>query len=598
VREQGSDHLYEFETIRVDVARRRLWRDGQVVPLNPKAFDLLLALIEERGRMIEKDELMQRVWPDTAVEENNLTVNMAALRKALGEQARAPRYILTIPGSGYRFVAEVREARGESGGLVVQQRTRTSITIEEEEGEEERLASIAVLPFGSLGAEVGDEYLGLGLADALITRFSHLRQVLVRPTLAVLKFAAAPQTLEEIGRELGVGFLLAGQVQRVETRLRVTVQLIRVRDSALIWGDRFDEPWTDVLAIQDSISEQVARALTLKLSGEQQRQLKKHETESVEAYRLYLKGRWHWNHFTEAEMKRGMECYEQAIALDPDYALAFAGLADAYGTLHYNGCLPFEEAAPKHRALAERALQIDPALAEAHSSLAFAVINYDHDWARAEQEFKLATQLNPGYVTAHHYYAFFLAALARFDEAFAEMRHAQAIDPLSPYLNSDAGWIHYFARQFDQAIEFYHRALEIEPNFALAHAYLGLAYERQGKHAEAIAELQRAVQLSGGSADMTAWLGYVYAMAGQPDEARRVLDELHKRARQQYVSLHNTAMIYAALGELDQAFAWLENAYERRAGWLHCLRVDPRLDALRRDARFADLLRRFRLTSN
>jgi DNA-binding winged helix-turn-helix (wHTH) protein/tetratricopeptide (TPR) repeat protein len=596
MKNEPTPRYYEFDGFRLDPHKRLLLRDGEPVRLKSKAFALLLVLLERRERVLEKDELMQAVWPDTTVEENNLTVHMSALRKALGETSAEPRYIVTIPGRGYRFAAEVSEVGSAQTELIVRQRTRASVMIEEEEDAETRIGSIAVLPFKMLGDAASDEYLGLGLADALITRFSQLRQMLVRPTSAVARYAVSAQEPVVAGRELEVEALLEGRVQRVGERLRVTVQLIRVRDSMMLWGGKFDEPWQDIFAIQDSISEQVVRALMLSLSGEQQRRLNKRHTENPEAYRLYLKGRWHWSRFTEAGMKSGMECYRQAIELDPNYALAYTGLADAYGTLHYNGYLPLEEAAPRHVALAEKALQLDATLAEAHCSMAFAAIVYERDWARAEQEYKLATQLNPGYATAHHYYAFFLAAQARFDEALVEINHARAIDPLSPYLNTDVGWMHYFARRYDQALEYYQQALEIEPNFALAHAYRGLAYERLGRHEEAIAALQKAVTLAGGGADMTAWLGYVYAISGRLEEAQRVLQELQARAAQSYVALHNTAMIYAALGERDQAFAWLEDAFQKHAGWLFCLKVDARLDGLRDDPRFAELVRRFGLT--
>lgn len=587
---------YEFDGFRLDPRKRLLLRDGQPVRLKSKAFALLLVLLERRERVLEKDELMQAVWPDTTVEENNLTVHMSAVRKALGETSAEPRYIVTVPGHGYRFAAEVNEVGDAQTELILRQRTRASLVIEEDNDTDAHLRSIAVLPFKMLGDAANDEYLGLGLADALITRFSQLRQMLVRPTSAVARYAGSAQEPLVTGRELGVEALLDGRVQRAGERLRVTVQLIRVRDGVTLWGAKFDEQWQDIFAIQDSISEQLARALMLGLSSEQQRHLNKRHTENPEAYRLYLKGRWHWSRFTEAEMKRGMECYRQAIELDPNYALAYTGLADVYATLHYNGYLPLEEAAPRHVALAEKALQLDATLAEAHCSMAFAIIVYERDWGRAEREYKLAIQLNPGYVTGHHYYAFFLAAQARFDEALVEIKRARELDPLSPYLNTDVGWMHYFARRYDKAIEHYQQALEIEPNFALAHAYLGLAYERLGRYAEASAALQKALTLAGGSADMTAWLGYVYAMSGRREEAQRILQELQTRAAQGYVALHNTAMIYAALGEPEQAFAWLEDAFQKHAGWLFCLKVDARLDRLRTDPRFADLLRRVGLT--
>ncbi len=589
-----SPRIYEFGAFRLDSHRRALLRDGELVALTARAIDLLLVLIERRAQVLEKEELIQLLWPDTTVEEGNLTVNVSTLRKALGESPNERRFIMTVPGRGYRFIAPVREVAGEEEEIILARRTRTHIVIEAEASETR--TSVAILPFKPLPPNEGDEYLGLGLADALITRFGQFGQMLVRPTSAVLKYAQAPCDPLAAGRELSVASVLDGHLQRASDRLRVTAQLVRTNDGALLWAGKFDESFTDIFALQDALSDQVARALLPSLSGEQQRRLSKRHTEHAEAYRLYLKGRWHWNHFTEAEMKQGMECYRQAIELDPNYALAYTGLADAYATLHYNGYLPLEEAAPRHIALAEKALQLDGSLAEAHCSMAFAAIVYERDWARAEQGYKLALQLNPGYVTGHHYYAFFLAAQARFDEALVEIKHALALDPLAPYLNTDVGWMHYFARRYDQTLACCQQALDIAPDFALAHAYRGLAYERLGRYDEAISALQNAVTLAGGSADMTAWLGYVYAMSGRRAEAQHVLQELQARAAQGFVALHNTAMIYAALGERDEAFVWLEVAFQKHAGWLFCLKVDARLDGLRAEPRFVDLVRRFGLS--
>jgi TolB-like protein len=457
--------------------------------------------------------------------------------------------------------------------------------------------SIAILPFKTLGAiETGDdEFLGLGLADALITTLSNLRQLLVRPTNAVTRFTDPAQDLLIAGNELGVDVVLDGRVQRSDERVRVTVQLVSVRDGAPLWAEKFDEKWTDIFTVQDSISEQVTRALMLQLSGAERRQLTKHETESTDAYQAYLHGRYYWNKFTEESFQRAIASFVEAIHIDPEYALAYAGLADLYNWLGVFGVLPPDDTWRRGRKMAARAVALDDSLAEAHAALGFALLCYDRDWAGGERELQRAIELNPNYATAHQWYCFHLSAEGRFAEAVREAQAALEIDPLSPFINQALGWTYYSARDYDLSIERHQKLFEIDPQFALGHFSCGRPYAQKGMHAEAIAEFKLSVELSGGSPVMLAGLGHAYAVAGREKETRHVLARLNEMSRKRYVSSYHIALIYCGMGKLEEAFAWLEKTYAERDAWLIWLRVEPQLDPLRHDPRFADLLRRIGL---
>jgi DNA-binding winged helix-turn-helix (wHTH) protein/Tfp pilus assembly protein PilF len=586
-------HYYEFDNFRLDLNRRLLLRDGEPVRLKSKAFEMLLVLIERRGQVLEKDELMQAVWPGTIVEENNLTVNMSALRKALGETPAEHRYVVTIPGRGYRFAGIVREVRGEGRELIVRQRTRASVVIEEEEESDDGIRSIAILPFKSLSAETGNEYLGLGMADALITRFSQLRQVLVRPTSAVLRYAEAQENLLAIGHELSVDAVLNGHVQRAGERIRATVQLVKVSDGAVLWGEKFNAEWTDIFAIQDSISEEVTRALMLKLSREQEQRLIKRETKDAEAYQLYLKGVYYTNKGTKEGAQKAIEFFGQAIEKDPHYAHAYAGLADSWCWLSHLFVDP-KEALPQARTAALRALEFDATLAEAHLALGLVKMWYEWEWAACARQFQRAIELNPNLATAHLWYAFYLTAMKQFEPGLAEAETALKLDPLSLNHNAITGWLLYFTRQYDRAIEQFHATAELEPHYFVAYWGLGWTRIQQGRYDEAVAELRKGLTLGGGT-ELTAALSHAYAKAGHREEARQLLDELCELQKQRYVSPFYLALAHIGFGEVDQTFAALEQAREDRFEWLVHIQVDPVWEPLHGDARFAELLQRLGL---
>ncbi|HJQ25114.1 MAG TPA: winged helix-turn-helix domain-containing protein [Blastocatellia bacterium] len=628
---QQTKRLYEFGAFRLDADNRQLWRGTQIVPLKPKVFETLLVLVEHHGRVLEREELIEKLWPDSFVEEANLNVNISAIRKALGVGPNDRDYIVTVPGRGYRFAAEVNRVGGndtetrrhgdteqepaESSEVAVAAAPRHRVTASRvavalalavalavaaywwlRQRVNQRAAattvhSLAVLPFRALNAEGSNEYLGLGMSDALITRMSNVRQVIVRPTSAVRKYAGQEPDPQTIGRELQVDAVLEGSIQTVGERVRVTVQLVSVGENRHLWGETFDEKFTDMLALEDSISERVADALALRLSGSERARLAKHYTDNPEAYQLYLKGRYHAGKVTKEGFDKSIAYFNQAITLDPKYALAYEGLAFAY-SLSGDVLLPAKEAMPKAGEAARRALALDDTIAEAHSDLGLVHFWYDWDWPGAERELQRAIELNPNQVTTHNWYAFFLTCMGRFDEAMAENKRAQEIDPLHSDLELELGLNAYLARHYDEAIAHLRSAIEIEPNHWPPYANLGRAYEAKGAPNEAIAALVRARQIEADVPEILGNLGHVYAAAGQRAEAARILAELQSAGRRGYVEPYNVALVYAGLGDKEQAFAWLEKAFAERSFYITWLKVDPELDGLRGDRRFADLLRR------
>lgn len=580
---------FAFDEFRIEVTKRRLFRSGEPVALIAKAFDLLLVLIENRDRVMEKNELMQLVWPETIVEESNLTQNIFVLRKVLGETPNDHRYIVTVPRRGYRFVAEIEQGWQEVTPVAgpAQYRARAVIEVS-------ALRSIAVLPFKQLNPQSEDEYLGLGLADALITQLSNLRQLITRPTSSVLKYAATQADPLAAGRELGVEALLDGHVQKAEDRLRLTVQLISSADGGLLWAGKFDAPFADIFSMQDAISEQVARALALKLSDTEQRRLTKHHTANTEAYQLYLQGRYYDAKLTHEGLTRAIECFNRAIELDPRFALAYVGLAEVYfhGTTFY---FAPNESLPRMKEAATHAAAIDDTLAEAHTMLAVVKMNLDWDWAGAERAYQQALKLDPGQAIAHLWFGWLLVLLGRHDQSIAELQQAIQLDPLSQLAYGFLGSALYFARRFDEALTHVRRAVKVAPDYWMAHWMVGNCCERLGQWPEAIAACERAVALSDAPI-IKATMAACYAGEGSRREAEQLLAELQQPGSQHFVPPYNLALVYAALAENDQAFAWLDQAVAARDENLPLLKVDPRVDGLRADARFAGLLRSVGLT--
>ena len=613
-----------------------LLRNGRPEPIPPKAFDVLLVLVESSGHIVEKDELMDRVWADSFVEEGNLKVTVSVLRKALEADGGDRQFIETVPRRGYRFVASVRELPSQSAELVVREQTTATITIEESEESEEQkqgnllgewkrkskvslqvaiacvamiglaiaglyvwtnrttarpeMKSIAVLPFKPVASNAGDESLEMGIADTLITKLSSIRTLTVRPMSAVRQYAGLEQDAVLAGREQRVEAVLDGSIQKVGEKVRVTVRLLSVTDGATLWTSHFDEKFTDIFAVQDSISERVAEKLAIKLSREERSLLTRHYTKNTEAYQLYLKGRYYWSKRTKEGIQKGIEYFQQAIEKDPSHALAYADLARSYKSSPYYGISSPSDAHPRSKDAVWRALEIDNTLAEAHMVLATILESSDWNWQAAEEEFKLAIELKPNDATAHHLYGLFLERRDRLEEAKIEMAQALVLDPVSLIINKNLGDPFFYVRQYDKAIEQYQKTLELDPNFFLARLWLGKSYEQKGMYKEAIAEFQHARSLEDNPAILGA-LGHVYAVSGNKSEAEKIAKTL-KGLSERYVAPYHIGIIYAGLLKKDEAFKWLEEAYRSRDEWLLYLKIDPRLDSLRSEPRFSDLLGR------
>ena len=453
-----------------------------------------------------------------------------------------------------------------------------------------QVRSLAVLPFRPLASDAQDEGLESGMALALIVKLSNIRELSVRPTESVLKYRGRDQDPLIAGRALAVDALLRGSVQRAADRLRLSLELISARDGTVLWAATFDEPWDDIFAVEDTIAEKVAQALTLRLTGDDRERLAKRGTANAGAYRAYMIGRHFWNQRTAAGLKRGLAHFEQAIALDQTYALAFAGVADSYvGFATYRVQAP-KEAYVNAREAAIKALQMDPGLSEAHSALAMVSLYLDWDWGTAEREFRHALSVNPEDATAHQRYALALAWFERFDEALREIARASELDPVSAQLSTNVGQILYFARRYDQAIQQLEKTVALDLNFYQTHNVLGIAYVLTRRFDEAIAEFQKVFE--SGNPEVEANLAHAYAVSQRTADARRVLEQLLARSARSYVSPFDVAVVYAGLGDHDQAFAWLEKAFDERPRTMLSLRVNPRLDPLRSDPRFARLIQR------
>jgi TolB-like protein/DNA-binding winged helix-turn-helix (wHTH) protein/Tfp pilus assembly protein PilF len=603
----SDQSLYTFGPFLLDVRERVLLREGEVVPLAAKVFDTLLLLVENAGRALEKEVLIRTLWPDTFVEEGNLTQNVSRLRKVLGGEA-ADKYIETLPRRGYRFIGEVDELDPAGAAVVMRRKfTRARVTVTEvtEDGEAGQPAltetggafrSIAILPFMTLGLGPESDYLGLGLADALITQLGNTRQLTVRPTSAVRQFVDLPEDSAEIGRRLHVSAVLEGSLQMAGGRLRITVQLVGVAEGTPLWAQKFNIPFTDIFEVQDTIAERVANALLLKLSGSERARLTRRYTDDAEAYTFYLKGRFHWNKRTLDGYQKAIEHFDRAIEHDPTYALAFAGLADCYNMLPVWGDLTTKEACPRSQAYARRALELDDTLAEAHASLGYAIAHYDWDFAAAESCYRRALGLNPNYATAHQWYAKLLVSLERFDEAEAETKLAQGLDPLSLMVSTSCGGPFLYSGRYDEAIARFRKVLELDPNFVPALYSLSICYSFKQMYPEAIGSIEQMNALSGEHPFALACLAATYALAGRSDDARVALERLLEISRERQIRTYGLALVYANLGEFDRAFEWLEKSFNERDGHLVDLKIEPFLAPLRSDPRYRDLVRRVGLS--
>ncbi len=453
--------------------------------------------------------------------------------------------------------------------------------------------SLAVLPLVNDSADPDMEYFSDGVTENIINSLAQLPKLRVVPRSTVFRYKGSNIDPQEIGQLLGVRAVLAGRVRQVGDRLIFSIELIDVANHSQLWGESYNRELSDIFEVQEEIAREISEKLRVKLNRAEQKRLIKRYTESTEAYDLYLKGRYYANKRTGEWLKKGIDYFQRAIDLDPNYALAFAGLADAYAFLGSStGGLPPKETYPKAKAAALKALEIDKALCEAHTSLGFSKLLYDWDLAGARRAFKRAIRLNPAYAPAHDGYSFYLRAAGRYEEAVRESKLVLKLDPLSLFAHVSLGWACYFAHRYSKAIEQGRKALEMDPQFAFAYRNIGLSLVQQGAVEEAISALDHAVGLSGGDPTYKSHLGYAYAMAGRLASAEKIIKELKKMARKKYVSSYYFAIIYLGLDVQDEMFAWLERAFDERSGFMAFLHVEPMFDHLRADPRFVDLVHR------
>jgi len=626
---QETPRLYEFGPFRLDPAERKLLRDTEIVALTPKAFDTLLLLVRNSGHLLEKDELINSLWPDTFVEEGSLSNNIFLLRKALGED---PAFIETVPRRGYRFVGAVRqfpcgpptraEKPAEAGAPAVVsipskarwvERSRTAVSIAAvallvaalaatgwfyrwvgRGGE--KIDSLAVLPFVNSTADPNTEYLSDGITESLINSLSQLPNLRVMSRDSVFRYKGKETDAQTVGRELGVRAIFKGRVTQRGDTLNISAELINARDSSHIWGQQYDRKLADMVALREEIPREMASALRMRLTGAEEKRLTKTYTTNPEAYQNYLKGRYWLNKRTGDGFNKSIEYFQQAIAKDSTYALAYSGLSDAYNSLADFGLVSAKDGYLRAKDAALKALELDDTLAEAHSALALIKSSYDWDRSGADREVRRAIELNPGYLDAHRLHAVVLWQTGRLDEAIAETKRTLELDPLSLQNNPTLGIEFFLARQYDQAIEQEGKVLELDPNFILAYYFRGVSYVKKSMYTEAMGQFEKGISISPANIVALTGLGYGYAVTGKRVEAQKVLDKMNDISKQKHVSAVFMSKIYAGLQDKEKAFEWLEKAYEDRSiVSVGFVKTNPMFDPLRSDPRFIDLLRRTNL---
>lgn len=623
-----NEEIYEFGSFRLDISERHLWNGNELLSLTPKVFDLLSILVKNHGHLLEKDELVAELWGESFVEEANLNVNISALRRVLGETPNENKFIETVPRKGYRFVAEVREVTDifesfekafedtqkeqkpkQTSPKPTQKFSTKTILIfsalillstiggiylwnlsnQNEKTPPEQLKTIAVLPFKPLTKEGSDEVLEMGMADALITKLSNLQQITVRPTSSVLKYNNENSDIVKIGRELQVEAVLDGKIQRAENKVRVTVQMIRVSDGKSLWADSFDDYFTNIFAVQDSISEKIAEKLSIRLTKAEEQIMSKHHTDNSEAYQLYLQGVFHHNKASPDELKKALTYYQKALEKDPKYVLPYAALAEIYqGLANYN--IYREENNRKAKELAEKAINLDANSADAQMALGKVKLYIEWDFAGSGEAFRRALELKPRDSGIRHAYAFYLSTIRRHDEAVREMRNALQFDPVSAYINNDLVRILLNAQHFDEALEQAKRTIELDSNYVYAYRSLALAYSAKGLHREAIEAIEQQNANLGGLKQKSSAAGYIYARAGKRQEAEKILSEYRQSLDEVGVTYSNIAIIYVGLGEKDLAIEWLEKSVQKRESIVVSINSFYEFDNLRNDPRLQDLV--------
>ena len=607
MQEPKHANVLRFGVFDVDLRSGELRKSGSKISLQEQPFKILTALLEHPGEVVTREELRSLIWPQESFGDfdHAVCVAVAKLRTALGDSADVPRYVETLHRRGYRFIfplvgssgPEIRSAAKDTGrlsGNLALASVRGPVQESDQKAEKLRLI---VLPFDNLGGDPAYEYFSDGLTEEMITRVgqldpSHLG-VIARST--TMRYKDVGKSIKDIGRELGVHYILEGGVRRAVDRVRVSVRLIQVSDETNLWAETYDRCLADVLQLQAEIARATATEIRLTLSREQQVRLGGGRPVNPKAHDAYLKGRYCWNRRSEEGLTKAVDYFNQAISSDPEFAAAYSGLADAYSILGAYGAVSPKDAFLSSKAAAGRALEIDETLAEAHTSLAWASFLFDWNWPVAEREFERAIELDPNYATAHFWRGVYMTSMGRISEALLEMHRAQELDPLSLPIVAIGGWIFCLARQYDRAIEQAKKAIIMDPNYALAHGYLGMALEHTGMLKEAIAEFQKGFTLSGGLPIYLALMGHTNAVAGEKHKAEETLHELKKLSKRRYVSAMEVALVYAGLRDTRAAFAWLQKAYDERARLPLFLKMDPAFESLRSAPRYQELLSRIGL---
>ena len=633
---QAADlqRILSFGSFEVDVVSGELRRQGQKIRLQDQPFRLLVLLLDRAGDVVTREKVRETLWPaDTHVDfDHSLNTAVRKLREALGDSAEAPRYVETIARRGYRFIAPVAllpaRQMAQSADAVVASSLLPSPAARPSTSARRllipatvvllcaaalvaywtllrsglptasgRRLTLAVLPFDNLSGDANQEYLSDGLTEEMITQLGRLQpdRLRVLGRSSTWKYKRADRDIGRLRRELGADYILEGSIRLAADRVRVTAQLVQADDQSQVWAGSYERDLRDVLIVQSEVAEAVGKNIAITLTPDAQARLSHARSIHAEAYQDYLRGRYFFNRRTETAIRQALGYFQKAIAADAGYAPAYSGLADCYSSLgaaSVVGGLPPREAMPEAKAAAVKALQIDDTLAEAHASLAQVHLLYDWDLAASEKEFRRAIELDPNYTAAHHWYSHCLLPLGRTADSLAESKRALELEPLQLVVGTHLGWHYLYARQYDQAIAQFRKTIELDPTFPQTQRYAAWAYLQKGMHAEAIVALRAALSAVGRDPEIEGELGHALAVAGRRAEALAMLEGLKQLSTTRYVSPYSIALIHAGLGDRDRALDWLEKAYAERSDYMPYLKLEPMLDGLRSDRRFAALVGR------
>jgi TolB-like protein/Flp pilus assembly protein TadD len=565
------EHYYVFGHFRLEPEEGRLQRDGLLVPLTPKAFAMLLVLVRNSGKLVEKEFLMQELWPDAFVEEANLTFTISVIRKALGENARTARCIETVPKRGYRFTAAVREVHAEH-----------------------HVKSLAVLPFVDLSQGEGNQYFADGMQDALIAELAQIVSLRVISRTSSMHYRSATRPLPAFARALQLDVVVEGSVLLEGDRARISVRLIDAPNDQHLWAQSYERYRRDVLSWQSEIARSIAQQIEVTLTPREDARLSQVHSVDPEAHAAYLRGRYYWHQsFTEAALKTAVAHFRRATDLEPGYARAWSGMADCFGAMAVQSMLAPKEGSSGAKQAAEQALALDPSLPEAHTSIAGIRLFFEWNWAAAERALRSAIELSPSHSQAHALFTHYAVARGWAEHAIASARRALDLDPMSPVANVDLAWAYLLMRDYPKALEQCLSILDMKVNFPLARVYLGQVYQCMGKHEAAIQEMEAALPSDGdASAPILAMLGYAYGLAGRSGAARDVLRRMDELARRCYVSPYDRAVLHTGLREKHEALRCLRQALTERSPRVIWLNVEPVFDSLRGNRHFQNILRR------